>query len=260
MKALIARFGSLNVAVGLACLLVVGGAAVASTHVLSGSTGRTVACIRADRVLVVPAKGRCAPHQRQIELGAPGPQGEPGAAGTTGGTGAAGPMGTRGETGAPGDQGEPGEPGQDGEPGQSPTGYFATQGLAPVHLASVYPATDTIASMSLPAGRYLLSGTGFVGLNDTIEGLVVHSAEILCEIDQGGSRMASTNLGTGAGGNGGGTVRQTNVKESISLQVVVNLAAPTTMSLGCELSNTDTGEATILNGALSAVEVAAPGA
>lgn len=268
IKALIVRFGSLNVAVGIVCLLAIGGAAVASTGVLRSSTGPTVACVRADRVLVVPVKGRCGAHQRQIELGIPGPTGEPGAAGAAGGPGAVGAPAPRGETGdagppgeqgEPGDPGPPGEPGKDGEPGQSPAGFFATQGLAPVHLAAVYPATETIASMSLPAGRYLLSGTGFVGLNDTINGLNVHSAEMFCEIDQDGSRMASTNLGTGAGSNAGGAVRQISVKENLALQVVVTLTTTTTMSLGCELSGAETGEATVLNGALSAVEVAPPG-
>jgi hypothetical protein len=264
MKALLLRFGSLNVAVGVVCLLAIGGAAVAATGALSSSAGPTVACVRADRVLVVPAKARCAAHQKRIELGVPGAAGEPGAAGTAGAAGSPGARGESGDAGLPGEPGEPGppgepgEPGEDGEPGQSPAGYFVTQSPAPVHLAAVYPATETIVSLNLPAGRYLLSGTGGVVLSDTKTGLTIHSADMFCEIDQDGGRLASTNLGTGGGSNGGGAVQQTNVKDNLSVQLVANLAAPATMSLACELSGAETGEASVLNAALSAVAVGLP--
>lgn len=124
-----------------------------------------------------------------------GPEGATGPAGTAGAPGARGPQGYAGPAGATGPQGPQGSqglPGNVGNPGpegpQGPIGpsdgysvsFDDTFGIEPV----------TVASLTLPAGGYLIDFTGYLQL--TVTGGMFDTAT--CGIDAPGSDRVSLML------------------------------------------------------------------
>jgi Collagen triple helix repeat (20 copies) len=97
--------------------------------------------------------------------GLKGDTGATGAAGATGATGSQGPKGDTGATGAAGAAGATGSQGPKGDTGatgpQGPAGISSVQQVAFPFTQLTVPNTDTtVASLSLPAGNYLISVTG----------------------------------------------------------------------------------------------------
>lgn len=118
------------------------------------------------------ATGARGPAGATGAAGARGPQGDPGLAGADGSTGPSGPEGAAGAAGADGAQGPAGPEGPAGPQGPAgvagPQGTAGADGTGPAWLdvgeATVYAASDThtLATVSLPAGTYLLTAQVFI--------------------------------------------------------------------------------------------------
>jgi hypothetical protein len=109
------------------------------------------------------AEGARGPQGLQGPAGDPGEQGPPGAAGSAGApgeTGAAGPQGPEGPEGPAGPAGETGAAGPQGPAGADGTG----PAWLDIGEPTVYTASDThtLATVTLPAGTYLLSAQVYV--------------------------------------------------------------------------------------------------
>lgn len=138
------------------------------------STTKTRICVvkKTKRARVVRVTERCLRHETRmtwrkyqqfasnsaasdsgdVAVGVPGPQGLTGEQGPQGATGAQGAQGATGTSGAKGDTGATGEPGAQGAPG--PSDIYTTTGSGGTSDGS----EQTRATLSLPAGAYLLLG------------------------------------------------------------------------------------------------------
>ncbi|MGD9956048.1 MAG: hypothetical protein AB7O74_00250 [Candidatus Nanopelagicales bacterium] len=207
--------------------LVAGGLLAAGIAVADAATSASslVVCLKRGAAMVAPtASGTCPTgYTRTTVVGARGP------AGATGATGARGPAGATGAAGARGPQGDPGLDGADGSIGpsgpegaagaagadgaqgpagpegpagpQGPAGVAGPQGTAgadgtgPAWLdvgeATVYAASDThtLATVSLPAGTYLLTAQVFVAAAE----LLNSEATVTCQwiVDGNDSLLAA---------------------------------------------------------------------
>src|SRR5581483_9845275 len=119
--------------------------------------------------VIDPTKGdTCTSSEQALDWnqtgprGAQGPQGPAGPKGDPGSPGPAGPTGPAGATGTPGAAGPTGPQGPKGDTGPS-DGWMA-RNLSLPHLSA--SAWTTVASVDLPAGSYLLSGTTTISNRD----------------------------------------------------------------------------------------------
>jgi hypothetical protein len=113
----------------------------------------------------IGAAGTTGATGSQGPKGDKGDTGATGAAGATGATGSQGPKGDTGATGAAGATGATGSQGPKGDTGatgpQGPAGISSVQQVPFPGTPLTVPDTDTtVASLSLPAGNYLISVTG----------------------------------------------------------------------------------------------------
>lgn len=169
------RTPALVAAAAAALGLAAAGPAAAASHGMAGmdmpaaSTVKIRVCVekRTHRARIVRVTERCRrtevrmtwKHYRRTAgpgnagpAGPTGPEGPPGAQGATGAAGAQGPAGPAGEHGPQGERGPQGVPGVPGAAG--PSDIYTTTG-SPLQL----DGTDQdVASLTLPAGSYLLQG------------------------------------------------------------------------------------------------------
>jgi len=203
-----------------------------SLRVIDTEVGQT--CSANERALDWNRTGPTGPQGLQ---GAPGPQGAPGQQGPPGQQGAKGDKGDNGDAGAqgaPGPTGPQGPKGDKGDPGLSLGGdaYFAHP--ASKHLSG--GAWTTVASVTLPSGSYVFTGTTTV-FNDDGD-----TQPVFCQIaghtySQAGALLAQT---IAAG-----------YIETITVQDAFTVDNQTTVPLECESDNADAGPV------LTAVKVAA---
>jgi hypothetical protein len=104
-----------------------------------------------------------------------------GGAGPQGPQGPAGPAGPTGPTGATGPQGPPGPDGPPGPSSLAPAYFGFTSGA--INLISGFPTPYHLATIRLPAGRWLLTGTANVSLSGALVGTSIRVASALCGIE-----------------------------------------------------------------------------
>jgi Collagen triple helix repeat (20 copies) len=139
----------------LALFVALGGTSYAAVKLPRNSVGSsqlrnnavTSRKVRDHSLLTRDFKAHQLPAGRQGEAGPAGPQGARGAAGTSG------PQGSRGATGPTGPQGATGATGSQGPAGPVNVLYKAQSGTASSS------GGTAIATISLPAGKWLLTGT-----------------------------------------------------------------------------------------------------
>lgn len=165
-------------------LLVTGSWAAAS--IPHSTTGVITGCYTVGGVLKVVDKQagiNCGPGETELTWnqtgpqgpsGATGPQGPQGETGATGPQGPEGPQGFQGEVGPQGPEGQQGLEGSEGPEGpegpQGPQGETGPQGPASggtVYIdlnagANQVNGTETVASITVPAGKYLVQAKAWV--------------------------------------------------------------------------------------------------
>lgn len=140
-------------------------------------------------IRIVTADDTCTTFESRLvwnQRGIPGKQGRPGPRGARGATGAQGPQGYQGPagpTGPIGPQGLPGDVGQVGPVGpRGPSdGYYVATD------DTVADVAQSVASLTLPVGAYVLDFAGFLELEES--GGMFDSAS--CGIDAPGSARVS---------------------------------------------------------------------
>jgi hypothetical protein len=161
-----------------------------------------------------PLKNKCRSYETALDWNQTGPQGPAGPAGAkgdTGAAGAAGPAGPKGDTGADGAQGPKGDQGDAG-----PSRTLVAQ---PFTNTTIEPAAFvTVASLSLPAGSYVLHGK--VG----ISGFSAAAVAGECEIPNTSGAAATFTVVGGSGFDGEGTATLLNT---------VTVSTATTINLRC---------------------------
>jgi Collagen triple helix repeat (20 copies) len=179
--------------------------------------------------------------------GSQGPKGDKGdtgptsAAGATGATGSQGPKGDKGDTGPTGAAGATGATGSQGPKGdtgatgpQGPAGVSSVQQVAFPFTQLTVPNTDTtVASLSLPAGTYLISVTG------DASAFTNATASLTCSFTPG--TVAYRPNGIDLDGS----------TKGISATGVVTLGSPGTVTFSCNYSAA-AGKNVLLRGALTA--------
>jgi hypothetical protein len=141
---------------GIAALAAAGGLVAVAIPALGAVTANPpityYACVvhKTGAMKVVPKATKCGSGQYKISWNKVGPQGQPGAPGSPG------------QPGPPGNPGTPGAPGAPGAPGPAGVvnGFSAASGSAQLSTSS----WTTVASLSLPAGKYILNATATLNL------------------------------------------------------------------------------------------------
>jgi hypothetical protein len=122
-------------------------------------------------------------------VGAAGPAGEPGPAGPAGAKGDKGDPGAQGAQGPQGVPGPPGPPGSDGTGGGLPPAFrSSTSGATPITTA--FPELTTVATLSLPAGSFLLFATG----NASLQGVGGAQGAGVCRISSPTRRLSGSDV------------------------------------------------------------------
>jgi hypothetical protein len=161
-----------------------------------------------------------------------------------GGGGETGAAGAPGSPGTPGAPGTPGEAGKRGEPGKSGAvaGFFAGGISGVSHITAAFPNYTTVASLQLPAGTYIVHGSGIA----IVAGIVdaePEDGELDCDLRNGTTNLAGTSFeSAGAKEEGGG----------LSMEAAWTIAEPETVNFACTL---DSGEALVQSATISAVQV-----
>lgn len=194
-----------------ALLFALGGTGYAATTLIHASVSRGQTPKRPTNDRAADARQLSAffnSHRR----GLVGPRGAAGAAGAAGVPGSAGAQGPQGVAGAQGIQGV-----------QGPTGpsaaYSATQA------GSILNATaDTVLSLSLPAGKYVLSASVRAGNFDTVNGVAV-----FCTLEQHSTSTGLTSAGARLQANATNNAWET----TLSPVATVVLSSPDAIDLDC---------------------------
>lgn len=173
------------------------------------------------------------PQGADGQTGAEGPAGTPGAQGAAGPTGAIGPAGVQGSAGPTGSTGLTGAQGPAGPAGPS-HGYITTFPF--IELTPPNAPNTTIATLSLPAGNYMVSvvGQGVAGTNAT--------AELTCSISPSSSSYVPNSLPL------------TGLDASITGAADVTLNSPGSVTFSCSYIG-PASSFVILRGAMTAVQV-----
>ena len=186
-----------------------------SSGLIHGCYDKTLGSVRViDPSSSNPLKNKCHSFETALDWNQTGPQGAAGPAGVKGDTGAAGatgPAGPKGDTGAGGAQGPKGDQGDAG-----PSRTLVAQPFTNTTIESA--AFVTVASLSLPAGSYVLNSE--VGITGFSEKAVSGQCEIP---NTSGTGQPFTFVG-GRGFDGQGTATLLNT---------VTVSAPTTINLRC---------------------------
>jgi hypothetical protein len=169
------------------------------------------------RVIDTATGDSCRYYENQLNWNQKGPKGDKG---DKGDPGAPGPPGPTGPTGPKGDKGDPGPPG----PGALPGYFWVKVGQASLPNQNKGGAPVKVATLSLPAGDYLVSVTGYGQ-----QGLNANKLIIGCTLQQSGATLddAWTEDNDSDGWAGG-----------IALSSIASSGAPFTVDLYCE-SNVD---------------------
>jgi Collagen triple helix repeat (20 copies) len=193
-------------------LLLGGGTAYATTQVLGKNS---VGSAQIKKGAVTPAK--LSPAAKEAMTGATGPVGPKGDTGPQGAKGDAGPQGIpgdKGDAGAKGETGAKGDPGVKGDRGETgPSDVYSARAI----LKAVNPGFgfQSIVSVALPAGNYLVSATQTAeseGGQSTVE----------CAIFSGSTSVESFYARIPAGLSG-----------TLAGQATITLSATTTVSEQC---------------------------
>jgi hypothetical protein len=150
---------------GALAALAVGSIAVAAIPdggVIHGCYDRTSGLLRVTDTQTTKPKA-CTSSESALDWSQQGPQGPQGPIGPQGPAGPAGPAGPTGPIGPAGPQGPQGVPGPPG-PATLPTVYRDRSALDIALPES--PAKLKVATLSLPAGTYLVSAVGAAGATD----------------------------------------------------------------------------------------------
>ncbi|MBD3943180.1 collagen-like protein [Microbacterium sp. NEAU-LLC] len=201
-------------------LVLVGGAAFAAAPALTAST--ITACAGADgKLRLVDASTQCRPPEKAISWNTVGPQGPAGPAGPAGPQGETGATGATGPTGATGATGPAGPAGPTGPAGVGGKGYGVWGELPAVsHLGN-----GTVASLSLPAGSYVLTAAVRA---DTESSSASEEVAISCALMYETSTLAT------AGETPGNFLTQTFYgRSSLAMTATRTLSAPGTVSVFC---------------------------
>ena len=148
-----------------------------------------------------------------------------------------GPRGATGATGATGAKGDKGDTGAAGATGAGP-GFFAQSGLVSLPAS----ATTTVQSLSLPAGRFII--TARLGVNNN--GVATGASTVTCELAAGGVSQDLRNMFLAANGDPGET-------EAGSLVIGATLAAAGSATLSCTTAAGWSGN--VLEPAIAATQV-----
>jgi hypothetical protein len=208
-----------NVMSSIAVFLVVaGGTAFAATQLAKESVGTK----QLKKEAVSLAK-----INKAAKTSLQGATGEKGATGPAGPTGA---KGEKGEKGAPGDKGAPGERG--------PSAGFS---VAAESGGSFVAGPQTVTTLNLPAGNFIVTGYANVNNNDTVQ------ASASCDLVLGGTTIGQT------------SVVKLGPNTELDRQVLTlsgggTLAAPGTADLVCTVTSTALSGNYLGNG-LTAIQV-----
>jgi hypothetical protein len=174
------------------------------------------------RVIDAAAGGKCSKNETALSFNQQGPEGDKGDTGPQGPKGDTGATGPKGETGATGATGPAGPQGPAGPAGAATPPAYAIDGISQAVVGEDSRETKTIASLSLPAGRYALSAPlSFVN----------HDADnqnFSCEFT--GTAITGGRPSTGAETIGDELLL---AQYSITLGATTTLAGPATVSLTC---------------------------
>ncbi len=143
MRKLLAARGTSAGLVGVVMLLVAGGG-----YALASGGNSITLCVSKDGGGVYKAK-KCQKGDSKLTFSKRGPAGPKGARGSQG------PQGTQGTPGTQGVPGTPGTPGAPGAPG--PSNAYSDLGTT---TALTGTGDTTLATVNLPAGRYILNASG----------------------------------------------------------------------------------------------------
>jgi len=191
---------------GIAALVVAGGLVAGAVPALAAVTANPpvtyYACVvhKTGAMKVVAKLTKCASGQYKISWNKLGPQGQPG---TPGSPGTPGPPGPPGPPGAPGQPGTPGAPGAPGAPGPAGVvnGFATDQGTTPLSTSAT-----TVASLSLPAGKYILNASATLevlqGVGDEVQCHLADSSSAIASVQDQVTGLSSLSL-TGASSVGG---------------------------------------------------------
>lgn len=166
------------------------------------------------------APGAVGPQGQAGPAGSPGPIGATGLAGPQGPQGPAGSQGVQGPQGPAGDQGPQGPVGPAGPAGQSgQSDAFSTAIMGPVSPV----ALAVVASLSLPAGRYVITAKAEV----RAAGDVAAGWSGGCFLNGGGFNLDFTQVGIAI---------NSGLAAPIPMMGTVSLAAPGSIELECATS------------------------
>lgn len=152
----------------------------------------------------------CAPGEAGVTWSQQGPQGPQGLPGAQGAQGLPGPQGVKGDTGATGPKGDPG-------PAMLPTVYIKRVWSASVPQSNV--PTD-IATLSLPAGNFLVSVTGEA--NKTVG---AGQLSVECSLWKSNTKV---------NGAYSWDYDSWNMSEAVAMSEVVSAGAPFSVHIACD--------------------------
>ncbi len=198
------------------------------------------ACVQrgSDHVRILSAGDLCTRAETALSWNREGPAGPAGATGPAGPAGAQGPQGVRGEQGPTGPAGA----------GGSASAFEHVAGGGPV--TSTFPAYDTVVTMHLPAGSYMLNAYLEVLLTDGgTPGVSHETADGLCQFSP--NRVGGAHIQTpGAGGLAGSQFVQ--AIQHVTLGELVQLSADGDVSVACSKFG---GTFSVTHAQLDAVQV-----
>jgi hypothetical protein len=223
---------------------IVAGAAAAITYAAVQSGGGTIiACAKktTGALRAVSSPSDCLSTETALTWNQVGPSGASGPSGPSGGSGPSGPPGSNGASGPSGPHGE----------GHA----YETSNLDPVDISDYDPTLDTVISMQLPAGNYMLTFQGEFELDPNTSSpqfpgtSTDYVGHVQCQFAPNAmffrvSGPFATNPIAGAS-----LIYDTIFQTAHEL---VRLNESTLVSVACEL---ETGEVTVRNSHLFAVEV-----
>jgi Collagen triple helix repeat (20 copies) len=188
-----------------------------------------------------------------VTIGAVGPTGPQGATGPQGPAGPVGPVGAQGPAGAQGLPGPAGPTGPMGPAGlqgpagpvgpvgpQGPAGSAATvQAYATAALPGTAVGTpSTLASLALPAGKYIVIATALASTDNTL-----FSTDVSCGIIRSGQPLVPTAFVSLA-------PDPAYSRASVAVQQFYDFASPITIQFQCTASNSLGGAAATINALL----------
>ena len=202
-----------------------GGVALAAT---SGGAKTINVCVKHEGGTLYQA-AKCAPRDKHLSWNARGPAGPAGAAGATGPAGVAGAQGVPGTPGVAGPKGNNGTNGTNGSDGTDGTdGAVAALSTGEVATGAGVDLTNgqtkTVASLSLPAGTWVLHAKTQIGGSATAAGFT----NITCTLADGST--ADTSQWTGPFQS---ELFAYVAETAVPLQIAVTNSTASTVTLAC---------------------------